>query len=243
MEPNLNHSVWGYCETPTMTANDTVNELFNRIHSCHAGSHHITYDESADEIQLSHEWTKCSCWSAYDVARNSKYVSLSEFTVKNPDERARDGETITAVITPSSAAKERQRPTRQSLVETVHEYHPFNTDTVTAGDVEFKCGDISAILSLALYYEYGLQVPIVAGAVYNPKTNEGWSHGFLQVNQEQVSTVDTRLFIDGTAKQFCDGSGFEHTLGREETIDSIEVLTPYDDRFKHYALDRNQVTI
>lgn len=242
MPPNETYQAWGYCTPPTFSENDSLREFYDDILSCQVGEHHLSFNSKSQEIRLTHNWTKCSCWCLYDAVRENQQLSLDDFIVRKPEERTQDETAISATISIDSSTKSvQQKPTREELVETAREYHPFDVSEVSAEDVEFKCGDISSIFFIAFYYEYGIEVPIIAGGIFNPKTMAGWSHGFLQVKEYQVKNQDNSFFIDGTAKQFCDESGFEQTLGPEKTIDGIEVLDPTDERFKYYALDRDRL--
>ena len=196
-------------------------------------------DRQDDAIDLRLDWLKSSDWHAFDLARYSSGVARSEFTVRKQGQWD-DHPPVTARIERGAASPLTTAPVPlHDIVETLEAYHPFPVDDCTPRALEYKCGDISALFREALWHEYGLNVPIVSGGVYDPETGEGWGHGFIVIQPEWTTDTDAPVIVDGTAKQFHDEWDWPQTLGAAADIDTVHVVGPNHPHRQYYATDRD----
>lgn len=243
IEPNPHYEVWQYDVETEYTSDNDLSDLQETLNqNCIAGTGHATVEN--DMLKLTHCWTKCECWKAYDIAVKSDRLTIQNFTVNKIHNSSPATPTIQSTITENNTEKKVEKPTLNEVIDIAHKYHPMDTQTFTGTDVLYKCGDISAVLKLGLYFEFGINIPIIGGAIINPDTFEGWAHGFLKITPDQVTDITTPVYLDGTAKQFADEyDDFPQTLGPENDINHIHIISPSHKHFQNYVENREVIEI
>lgn len=239
---SLHHyDVWQYDEHPSLSTDSPIDELCDFLYNRGGCVNHEQHLEPKDstELQLTHGWLKCACWKAYDIARHTDEISVTQFTVtKQPTE---DNPPVKSTIeyTPTQS---KPTPTKNEVIETSQQAHPFRLRDVSPEEMEYKCGDVSALIKQSIWVTHGIDLPIISGAIADPRAEDGWPHAFLRITPTDVENLETTLFIDGTAKQFCDAMHhFPQTLGPEDELDGLQLITPDHELYKYYFENRNLV--
>jgi hypothetical protein len=218
----------------------TVDDLWTGLQLVHSEQEQFDRDvaRDGDALVLTHSWWNAPCWYAYDAVHESETLTLTTFGFDAEHKQ------YTARVEPTGDSGDNPwTPVPlQRFVDVCRQYHPFDVETVTAADIEFKCGDVTPMLAVAMRYELNIPAGIVQGGIYNPETGEGWSHAYNVIDPAWTTDTDDTVFLDGTAKQFCDGPSFPQSLGAEADIDGLHVVGPNHPHRPYYATSHDQFT-
>lgn len=156
----------------------------------------INFKEKGNLLEIKHSWLKNKYWVLYDLEKRVSFVNQKDMSI--------DNKTIKTTLKREDIENAKRKPKRSKLEKKVRKYYPF--DKKSPDFLRHKCGDISSLISQAIYNEYNFMPNIIRGELYDPKTGREWNHGFIEITPNMIKGIDKKIIIDGSASQFNDTS-------------------------------------